>query len=316
VTAASQIGDKSGVRLASRDIYAGIYPMLYAFFDDSGLIDQGAMRRQVEACIEVGTQGIAVLGLATETHKLDLLERREILDIAARCVAGRVPLAVTVAEPSVAGQIAFARRAVDSGAAWLILQPPNVTGVGEGEVEAFVSKVADDVDAPFAIQNAPGLLPTSLSAETMNRLADRHANFRIVKAETPAVGIGSFVRATSARFKVFAGYAGVDWPDAHAAGAAGLIPATDMMDVHTEVWRMLTHDSHDSRAAAFELHNANVALMQFTMQSLEHLLCYAKRLAAARLGVSFGAARSPSVQPTELGMEVLSRLSRHLPKFL
>jgi 2-keto-3-deoxy-L-arabinonate dehydratase len=313
VTAASQIGNEPGDRPVSGGMYAGVYPMLYAFFDDAGRIDPGAMRRQVESCVEVGTQGVAVLGLATETHKLDLFERREILDIAARSIGGRLPLAVTVAEPSVAGQIAFAKRAADVGAAWLILQPPNVAGVGEGEVEAFISKVADGIELPFAIQNAPGLLPVSLSAETMNRIANRHANFRLVKAETPAVGIGSFVEATSARFRVFAGYAGVDWLDAFAAGAAGLIPATDLMDVHTKVWKLLTRNSQDSRVAAVEMHNANVALMQFTMQSLEHLLCYAKRLAAMRLGISFGSARSPAVHPSALGMDILTRLSRHLP---
>ena len=72
MTAASQIGNEPGDRPVSGGMYAGVYPMLYAFFDDAGRIDPGAMRRQVESCVEVGTQGVAVLGLATETHKLDL----------------------------------------------------------------------------------------------------------------------------------------------------------------------------------------------------------------------------------------------------
>ena len=36
----------------------GIWPMLYAFFDDADALDRPAMRRQVEACVrEVDLEG-------------------------------------------------------------------------------------------------------------------------------------------------------------------------------------------------------------------------------------------------------------------
>jgi dihydrodipicolinate synthase/N-acetylneuraminate lyase len=56
-----------------------------------------------------------VLGLATETNKLDVRERTEILQWTAEALHGRLPLAVTVAEPSVHGQIAFVRTAKEAG---------------------------------------------------------------------------------------------------------------------------------------------------------------------------------------------------------
>ena len=41
----------------------GIYPILYAFWEDGGKLDRNAMRAQVEHCIATGAHGIAVLGL-------------------------------------------------------------------------------------------------------------------------------------------------------------------------------------------------------------------------------------------------------------
>jgi len=43
----------------------GIVPMQYAFFGPDGALDVGAFRRQVEACLCAGVQGIAILGLGS-----------------------------------------------------------------------------------------------------------------------------------------------------------------------------------------------------------------------------------------------------------
>ena len=49
-------------------VFSGVYPILYAFYDASGRLDDGLMRLQVDKCIEAGAHGIAVLGLVTPGH--------------------------------------------------------------------------------------------------------------------------------------------------------------------------------------------------------------------------------------------------------
>ena len=63
------------------------------------------MRRQLDACVAGGVHGIAILGIVTEFNKLDVNERRQIIEWTAEDLAGRVPLAVTINELSVHGQI-------------------------------------------------------------------------------------------------------------------------------------------------------------------------------------------------------------------
>ena len=108
--------------------FHGVYPILYSFFDDEGQLDREAMRRQVEGCITGGAHGIAVMGLATEVGKLDVNERRRVIEWVGEDINGRVPYAVTVGEGSVSGQIEFVKGAQAVGADWVILQPPAIGG--------------------------------------------------------------------------------------------------------------------------------------------------------------------------------------------
>ena len=101
-----------------RPLFSGIYPMQYAFFGSDGRLDRAAMRRQVHGCIGGGAHGVAVLGLGTEVNKLSEAERYTLVDWVTEDVAGRVPVAVTVAGASVEAQAALAGHARAAGAAF------------------------------------------------------------------------------------------------------------------------------------------------------------------------------------------------------
>src|ERR687891_637932 len=132
--------------------FCGIYPMLYAFFDAGGGLDRGAMRAQVEHCLENGAHGIAALGLGTEVAKLTPKERRALMEWVAEDLDGRLPLAITVFGATPAEQIAFVRAAAERGADWVILQPPQTGApITEDQLVDFFGAVADASPVPVAI---------------------------------------------------------------------------------------------------------------------------------------------------------------------
>ncbi len=51
------------------------------------------------------------------------------------------------------------------------------------------------------------------------------------------------------------------------------------------------------------------------MDSIDHLLCYGKRLAARRLGLGEVNDRAPGARPEPYGLEVLRRLAKDLEPF-
>ena len=56
-------------------------------------------------------------------------------------------------------------------------------------------------------------------------------------------------------------------------------------------------------------------LISFLIDSVDHLLCYGKRLAARRLGLGEVNDRAPGVRPEPYGLEVLRRLAKDLEPF-
>jgi 4-hydroxy-tetrahydrodipicolinate synthase len=291
----------------------GIHPILYAFFDADGRPRRAPIVAQVEAAVRHGAHGVAVLGLATETNKLDAAERRQIMEWTAEAVAGRLPLAVTVSEPSVHGQAAFVRAARDAGADWVILQPPPVTGIGEGELLRFFGAVAATTDLPVAIQNAPQYLGTGLSNAGLATLNRQHPNVCLLKGEAPAHVIERLVADTEGVYRVFNGRAGMELPECLRAGCAGMIPAPECFDVLVAVYEAMRRETPDGDLAAERRYREILPLIVFMMSSVDTFVCYGKRVVARRLGIEHVFDRAPCLQPTEFGLLTAERLAASLP---
>ncbi len=288
--------------------FHGVYPVLYAFWDRAGRLDREAMRLQVEHCITAGAHGLMVLGLVTEVNKMDSAERRETVELVGALNAGRVPYAVTVAEPSAESQIAFARGARAAGADFVILQPPPARGGGEAELIRFFARVADALDCPVAIQHNPFNLDVWLSIEGMTALHRNHPNVTVLKGEGTAVETETLVAATGGKLAVFGGHGGIEYLSVLRAGAAGLIPAPDCLAPQVRIYELFRESTPESLAEAERLHRELLPLIVFMIRSFPALLCYGKRFMARRIGVEQVFDRAPAIRPTPFGLAEMDRL--------
>jgi 4-hydroxy-tetrahydrodipicolinate synthase len=287
----------------------GIYPMLYAFFTAQGRLDRQATRRQVQAFVDNGAHGMAVLGLGTEVNKLSDAERRQLVDWVAEDLAGRLPLAITVNAPTVDTQVEFAKFAQSRGASWVILQPPPDRGVPEEFFIRFFGAVADRVDLPVAIQNAPEYLGVGLTPAGVKTLARNHPNFRILKGEGPALTIRQVIEEAGDSVTVFNGRGGLELIDNLRAGCAGMIPASDTFDRQARIFDLL---GEGAEAHAEALYRDVLPAIVFVMQSLDTLHTYGKRIAAMRLGLGEVFDRAPALAPNAFGMRCAQRYAAAL----
>lgn len=296
-----------------RTAFHGIYPILYAFFDGRGAPLREPLVAQVEAAVRHGAHGVAILGLATETNKLDTGERRQILEWTAEALRGRLPLAVTVAEPSVHAQAAFVRAAQDAGAAWVILQPPAAATMGERELVRFFGAVADTTQIPVALQNAAQFLGVGVSNAGLVTLNRQHANVCLLKGEAPAHVIERVVADTEGAYRVFNGRGGMELPECLRAGCVGMIPAPECFDVQVAIYEAMRRGTPEGDAEAERLYRSILPLIVFMMASIDTFICYGKRLVARRLGITDVLDRAPAQRPTEFGVLMLERLAAELP---
>lgn len=291
--------------------YGGIYAVLYALFEANGALDRAAMKAQVQLMLETGVDGITVLGLATEVQKLSPEEQRNIIEWAAEDVSGQRPLSVTISGNSVAAQRSLVNFALQHQASWLILQPPSV-GTYSGDVYLdFFADVARGFDIPFAIQNAPQYLGRALSTDDIAQLVSRSPNFSLIKAETSAVDLAGLIARCGNELTVLNGRAGLEMTDCLRAGAHGFILAPDAIDHCKAVFDLW---SRGDFIQAEEKFREVLPAIVFAMQSLEHLICYGKRIFGKRAGFKIHD-RAPAQSPTEFGLRATCNWADYLGQF-
>lgn len=292
---------------------AGIYPILYAFFDRNNQLDRAAMRRQMQAIVKAGAPGVAMLGLATEVNKLSRTECEQVIRWAIEDSDGALPLAVTISGASVEAQRDLARFAVEQGATWLILQPPPVSAAEGPQPETFYfdffAAVMQGFDLPVGIQNAPEYLGVGLSPESLERLAKQCANFRLLKGEGSSIVLAETVSKIGHLMPVLNGRGGLELLDNLRAGCAGMIVAPDCFDWQQRIYKAF---ANGDEARAEQLYREVLPAIVFVMQSLDTLICYGKRIAAWRMGFEVEYDRDPALRPTQFGLEAARRFAQRL----
>ncbi|MDQ3560718.1 MAG: dihydrodipicolinate synthase family protein [Pseudomonadota bacterium] len=286
----------------------GTYPMLYAFFGGEGDLLREPFVRQVAAAVASGAAGVSVLGLGTEVGKLGRAERRAAVEWVTEAVGGRLPIAVTVADGNVPDMIDSARFARNAGAAWLILQPPRPPA-SAADLIGFFGAVADSVDCPVGIQNAPEFLGIGLSPAELLALHTAHPNVAVVKAESSAVTVAGVVETVGGRMKVFNGRAGLELTDNFRAGVDGMIPGIETVDLQVGIEKAMRAGDE---AEAEALYRKVLPTLGFIMQGLAHFVLYGKLIAAHRLGLPPSADRGPSDTATVHGAAWARRFAAEL----
>jgi 2-keto-3-deoxy-L-arabinonate dehydratase len=280
--------------------FFGIYPMVYALFDQRGNLAREAMRRQVKSMLDRNVHCIGVLGVASEGNKLCTTERRRLMEWVAEDIDGKVPLSVNVAETSVADQWEFVKAAADIGAKWAILQPPLVKHVPESEL----------------VYLGIGLSPSGvgLSPSGVRELHRRHPNFSIFKLEATAVAISQVLDEVDGALDVFNGRDGIEMLDALRGGAVGIILGGEAFDVLAQALDHMAEGTQKSVAEAERLYAKVLPLLVFLMESMDTFPVYGKPVLGHRLGIAEIEPRLPSTPPTVFGLKVARRYAASLGK--
>jgi 4-hydroxy-tetrahydrodipicolinate synthase len=151
-----------------------------------------------------------------------------------------------------------------------------------------------------------------LGPDSIRRLKDRRSNFTLLKGEGPVLTIRRVLEAVEGRLAVFNGRGGLELPDNLRAGCAGMVPATDTFDYQVKIYELMKRGGVESERAAEEIYRRILPAIVFTLQSLDTLICYGKRLAALRLGSSEVFDRAPALDPTAFGLACVQRYAHAL----
>ena len=226
--------------MAERPSLTGVFPVLPTPFDAQGRPDAASLRRLVEYLLRCGVDGMTYPGVASEVGQLTPDERQALLDVVLAEVAGRVPVIAGVSSGETATTVRLAAEASARGAAALMVAvPPDRKGAAEQI--AYFSEVARAAEGTaLMLQNVPPPVGAGLDPEVVLEVLAAVPSIRYVKEETLPSGQRLSVlrdQAPASLLGVFGGAGGRYITDELRRGAAGTMPAIELAEVHTALFK-------------------------------------------------------------------------------
>jgi 4-hydroxy-tetrahydrodipicolinate synthase len=154
------------------------------------------------------------------------------------------------------------------------------------------------------LQHAPSQTGAVLSAEELVALARAHPNLSTVKVESHPPGrmVEHLLRLSGGALRSLVGYAGLQWPDAHARGAVGVQPGSSVPELYVEMQELLDAGAVD----AFQgMHQRALPWLAYWMQSVELLVSVEKLILQRRGVIASARCRRPSYALDRLEMAAI-----------
>jgi len=148
----------------------GCFVAIVTPFDARGLLDEVALRNNIDFLIAEGVAGIVPCGTTGESPTLSWEEHNRVVDITVEQTAKRVVVIAGAGSNNTAEAINAADHAKKIGAdAILSITPYYNKPTQEGLFRHFKA-IAEKVDIPIVVYNVPGRTGVNLKPETLERL--------------------------------------------------------------------------------------------------------------------------------------------------
>ncbi len=160
--------------------FEGIYTPVVTPFNDRFELNKERFAQIIEMLIGIGVHGLIVAGTTGEYYAQTADERVELMKLAAKIIAGRVPMIVGTGAIRTEDSIFFARSAKDVGADALLVATPPYACPTSREIALHALAIDRAVNMPIMLYNYPGRMCVNMDEETLDRLG-KSPNFCAIK---------------------------------------------------------------------------------------------------------------------------------------
>ena len=292
----------------------GIIPMTYCFFNKNNSLDLQAIRDQLLLIKKLGSHGIACLGLATEVNKLNFFKKKKIIELVAEVSNDTLPIVVTISGNQFNEYKKLIEVAEFYNARWIVFQPWLKKNTKDDDCFDFFNKIIPNVDTNtlVGIQNAKEYIGVGLNSSQILKLYKKFDNFRAIKGEASATLIQTEIKKYPKNLQVFNGRGGQEIIDNFLAGCSGIIPSLEGTDIFLKIYKLV---QQKKIIEARRLYKKILPSIVFSMQSIDSLVCYGKRICAYRMGIKKIYDRKPALVPTNFGIKLAKQFAEDLGKF-
>ncbi len=160
--------------------FEGIYTPVVMPHRPDHSIDRDRFAEVLEFLIGAGVHGLVIAGTTGEYYAQTPEERIEMMNLAGKIIAGRLPMVVGTGAIRTEDSIMYAEAAKAAGAdALLVTTPPYAYPTGR-EIALHALAIDRAANLPVMLYNYPGRMSVEMDEETLDRLG-RSPNFCAIK---------------------------------------------------------------------------------------------------------------------------------------
>ncbi len=231
---------------------AGVFNIMATPFTPDGAVDAAGVRQLVEFQLRAGADGLTILGIMGEAHKLRDAERALVVDTVMETVAGRVPVVVTVSHAATDVSVGWAQEAARAGAAAVMATPPGRVQNPAAILEHY-RRLAGEAGLPVVVQDEPVHTGVIMPVDLLVRIAEEIDGCRYIKLEeapTPRK-LGQILAQVQRPTGIFGGLGGVQFYYELCRGAVGTMTGFAFTEVLVEIYRRFRAGDRDGARAVF-----------------------------------------------------------------
>ena len=167
--------------------FSGVFPILATPFDHDEGLDLDSFRRSIEFMIEIGVDGITVLGILGEANRLVDRERNALITAAVETSSGRIPVIAGSTHPGTRATVELSREAAACGASAVMITPSREPTPSDDQIVEYVSLVAEATALPLILQDHPASTQVHMPVPLISRIIESVPNVVSLKEEAPPV---------------------------------------------------------------------------------------------------------------------------------
>jgi 4-hydroxy-tetrahydrodipicolinate synthase len=267
---------------------SGIIPAMVTPFTKNLEVNEPALRRLVNHCIEGGVHGVFAVGSQGEFWALTPDEKRRIWEVVVEETRGRVPVYGGTVGVTTRETIALTRLAKDAGVDAVSILTPYFISPTDDELYAHYTTVAEAVDIPIILYTNPARTGVKISVGLLARLAKVPGIVGIKDSSGDLELTAEYIRVAPPEFSVLMGrdtliYAGLLYGTRGGIAATGNVKPALVAEIYD---RFVAGDLKGALAAQRALAPLRLA---FTWGSFPVVIKEALDL----MGMECGPARPP-----------------------
>jgi len=220
---------------------SGVCTITLTPFTQEGDVDLGGIDSLARLYLDSGVHGLTILGIMGEAHKLSDVERSIVMERYLEAAGDRVPVVVGCSAAATKVTIEWAREAEETGAAAVMVAPPNHARNLDLVFEHY-RRVAEVVSLPVVVQDEPVNTGVVMPAAFIARVVNEIEGCRYVKLEEAptTIKITSLLEKIEDRVGIFGGLGGMYFYEELSRGAVGIMTGFAYQEILVRTYELFS----------------------------------------------------------------------------